>query len=154
MSNCINDKQKGLRTERMIMDEMERMKKEHKCDLINAETKAELVEKYKKDGCAFENAFKKIANNMKEFEQLPEGVVTDNGAFEEFLHRDIVEAEENESKFIPSIQNIEPVILPRSIPHTGPFKRVENYELGEALQRRSDALYVKHKAEQSTEEGN
>ena len=48
----------------------------------------EMVEKYKNDDGIFKNAFKKIANNMKEWEPLPEGVVTDKGAFENLLHGD------------------------------------------------------------------
>jgi hypothetical protein len=44
----------------MIEDEMERKRQKHDCCLINAETKKEMVEKYKNDEDAFENAFKRI----------------------------------------------------------------------------------------------
>ena len=60
MSNCIENTQRGFRTQRMIEDEMERKRQKHDCCLINAETKKEMVEKYKNDGDTFENAFKRI----------------------------------------------------------------------------------------------
>jgi hypothetical protein len=44
----------------MIEDEMERKRQKHDCCLIIAETKKEMVEKYKNDEDAFENAFKRI----------------------------------------------------------------------------------------------